>query len=83
MHTYPRTTRVCKKLARVSATLTVGGCRQTCELIQDAVLDYVVVAFPWVIRDTYEEVMESLARLAEAGTALRIARSDRKDTEQK
>jgi hypothetical protein len=30
----------------------------------------VLVAAPWVIGDTYEEVIESLGRLADAGLAL-------------
>ena len=33
-----------------------------------------IVAQPWVIGDTYDEVMESLSRLADAGLALHIAR---------
>lgn len=33
----------------------------------------VLVAFPWVLGDTYEEIIESLSRLAEAGLALQIA----------
>jgi hypothetical protein len=34
--------------------------------------DYIFIAAPWVIGDTYEEAMESLARLAEAGVALKV-----------
>ena len=30
-----------------------------------------IVAAPWVIGDTYDEVIESLGRLADAGLALR------------
>lgn len=37
-------------------------------------VDVVVVAAPWVIGDDYEEVMESLSRLAEANLALAIAK---------
>jgi hypothetical protein len=33
----------------------------------------VTVAFPWVLGDTYEEVIESLARVADAGLLLQIA----------
>jgi hypothetical protein len=33
----------------------------------------VTVAFPWVLGDTYEEIIESLARLADAGLLLHIA----------
>lgn len=31
-----------------------------------------VVAYPWAIGDTYEEVIESLSRLADAGLNLHI-----------
>lgn len=34
--------------------------------------DAVVVAHPWVLGDTDEEVIESLSRLADAQVALRI-----------
>ncbi|MGA2279110.1 MAG: hypothetical protein ABSG80_02260 [Verrucomicrobiota bacterium] len=37
----------------------------------------VMIAYPWVIGDNYEEVMESLSRLADAGLSLHIgARKD-------
>lgn len=32
----------------------------------------VTVAYPWVLGDTYEEIIESLSRLADAGLALRV-----------
>ena len=32
----------------------------------------VIVAFPWVLGDNYEEVIESLSRLADAGLTLHI-----------
>ena len=32
----------------------------------------VTVAYPWVIGDNYEEVIESLSRLADAGLCLHI-----------
>lgn len=32
-----------------------------------------VIAQPWIIGDTYEEITESLSRLAEAGVALHVA----------
>ncbi|MGO8696263.1 MAG: hypothetical protein ACLQVY_00885 [Limisphaerales bacterium] len=31
----------------------------------------VIVAVPWVIGDTYDEIVESIGRLADAGLALR------------
>ncbi len=33
----------------------------------------VTVAYPWVLGDTYEELIESLSRLADAGLLLGIA----------
>jgi len=36
----------------------------------------IVVGYPWVLGDNYEELVESLSRLADAGLSLRIA--DRK-----
>jgi len=35
--------------------------------------DNVVIAFPWVLGDNYDEVIESLSRLADAGLNLNIA----------
>jgi len=32
----------------------------------------VVIAEPWVLGDTYDEIIESLSRLAEAGLSLHI-----------
>jgi len=34
----------------------------------------VIVATPWVIGDTYDEVIESLSRLADAALALHIVK---------
>jgi hypothetical protein len=36
-------------------------------------ISQVKVAYPWVIGDNYEEVIESLSRLADAGLSLHIA----------
>jgi hypothetical protein len=33
----------------------------------------VMVGYPWVLGDTYEELIESLSRLADAGLTLHIA----------
>jgi hypothetical protein len=33
----------------------------------------VIVAYPWAIGDNYEEIIESLSRLADAGLSLHIA----------
>jgi len=35
-------------------------------------VEHVVIAQPWVLGDTYEEIIESLSRLAEAGLALHV-----------
>lgn len=45
-----------------------------CEKTKTDHVDVVIVAAPWVIGDDYEEVMESLSRLAEAGLTLAIAK---------
>jgi hypothetical protein len=37
-------------------------------------LGHVIIAEPWVLGDTYDEIIESLSRLAEAGLALHVAR---------
>ena len=34
-----------------------------------------VVAYPWALGDTYEEVIESLSRVADAGLSLHIVAS--------
>lgn len=34
--------------------------------------DRVVIAKPWVLGDNYDEIIESLSRLAEAGLSLQI-----------
>lgn len=36
-------------------------------------LTEVLIAYPWVLGDNYEELVESLSRLAAAGLGLRIA----------
>lgn len=47
----------------------IDACREAKK--QEA--NYVLIAQPWVIGDTYAEVMESLSRLAESKLALHIA----------
>ncbi|HEY5268606.1 MAG TPA: hypothetical protein VII94_05815 [Candidatus Saccharimonadales bacterium] len=34
----------------------------------------VIIAFPWVLGDNYEEVMDNMSKLAKAGLALHIAK---------
>lgn len=38
--------------------------------------DHVVVAAPWVLGDTYDEIIESLSRIADAGLTLHIVGRD-------
>jgi hypothetical protein len=40
-------------------------------------IDEVRIAFPWVLGDTYEELIENLGMLAAAGLCLRIASPER------
>jgi hypothetical protein len=35
---------------------------------------FIIIAYPWVIGDTYEEISESLSRMAGSGVALHIVR---------
>ena len=35
-------------------------------------IGHVIIAEPWVLGDTYDEIIESLTRLAEAGLALQV-----------
>ena len=37
-------------------------------------VDHVIIPQPWVLGDTYEEIIESLSRLSESGLALHISR---------
>jgi len=38
-------------------------------------INEVVVAYPWVLGDNYEEIIESLSRLTDAGLTLRVTAS--------
>lgn len=44
-----------------------------CERAKQDGVDHVVIAHPWAIGDTYEEIIESLSRLADAQLALHVA----------
>ena len=44
-----------------------------CEEAKANGIQQVVIAQPWAIGDTYDEVVESLSRLADAGLTLHIA----------
>ncbi len=48
-----------------------------CETAKEKGLDAVVVAAPWVLGDTLEEMTESLTRLAKAGLCLAIAQPEK------
>ena len=43
-----------------------------CAEAKDGGFDEVVVAYPWVLGDNYEEIIESLSRLADANLRLTI-----------
>lgn len=43
-----------------------------CETSKADGVETVLVAAPWVIGDTYDEMSESLSRLADAGLSLRV-----------
>jgi len=43
-----------------------------CAIAEAENIGHVIVAEPWVLGDTYDEIIESLTRLAEAGLALHV-----------
>jgi len=45
-----------------------------CEEAKDKEIEVVVVAYPWVLGETYEEVFQSLSLLAEQNLSLAIAK---------
>ena len=49
------------------------GFTRTCDEAKTKKLEVIVVAHPSVIGDTYDEIIESLSRLARATLALTIA----------
>jgi len=42
---------------------------------------FIIISHPWVIGDTYEEIAESLSRLAGSGVALHIVQRNAKATD--
>ena len=50
-----------------------AGFIQLCTEAKAKGVSQVIIAYPWVIGDNYEEVMESLSRLADTGLSLHIA----------
>jgi hypothetical protein len=55
-----------------------AGFIRACAKAKSEGVAYVLVAAPWVLGDTYDEVMESLSRLANAGLALHVAERGKK-----
>jgi hypothetical protein len=49
---------------------------ELCQKAKSEGVQTVIVAAPWVIGDTYDEVIESLSRLAKADLALKVASPD-------
>jgi len=50
---------------------------QLCSEAKGKGIEQVVIGYPWALGDTYEELIESLSRLADAGLVLHIgARKD-------
>jgi hypothetical protein len=49
-----------------------AGLIQLCSSADRSRFQNIVVTWPWVIGDTYEEIIESLARIADAGLVLHI-----------
>ena len=45
-----------------------------CKEAKDREIEVVVVAYPWVLGDTYQEVLQSLSLLAEQNLSLTIAK---------
>ena len=50
-----------------------AGFIRSCREAEERSAEFVLVAQPWVLGDTYDEVIESLSRLADARLALHIA----------
>ena len=46
---------------------------QMCKGAKSKGIPTVIVQYPWVLGDNYEEIIESLSRLADAGLALMIS----------
>ncbi len=49
-----------------------AGMRKCCETAKDQGIENVIVSWPWVLGDTYEELVESLSRIADARLVLHI-----------
>ncbi len=54
--------------------------KRLCSEAKDNGVDEVMIAAPWVLGDTYDEVMENLGLLAEAKLALRIVNPNNSST---
>ena len=47
---------------------------RTCKEAKDREIEVVAIAYPWVLGDTYEEVLQSLSLLAEQNLSLAVAK---------
>lgn len=45
---------------------------KVCDEAKSKGVESVIISWPWVIGDTYEEVIESISRLADAGLTLHV-----------
>jgi hypothetical protein len=57
---------------RLAYAQKFAGLIALCEEAKGRGLENIVVSWPWVLGDTYEEIVESLSRLANAGLTLHI-----------
>jgi len=58
-----------------------AGLIRLCESAGTEGIRNIVVTWPWVIGDNYEELMESLSRIADAGLVLHIVKgADKSDS---
>jgi hypothetical protein len=50
-----------------------AGLIEACNKAKQIGADTLIVAAPWVLGDTYDELTESLSRMADAGLSLAVA----------
>lgn len=49
-----------------------AGLIDACDSCKDKGISNLIVSWPWVLGDTYEELIESLSRISDAGLVLHI-----------
>jgi hypothetical protein len=49
-----------------------AGLIKLCQKAKTDKIEHIIVTWPWVLGDNYEELIESLSRLAEAGLTIHI-----------